>query len=267
MRPDAHFPERFELFTQYLLGSLDETERDRLEAHLFECDECFRELDAIRVLQGELRRSQHAIRTADAHEGRSAYWGLAAAAALVAVIGGSWWLRPPTPTPAVPQAATVKAPPEGGAPARLPDTIVAQLTHIDPPRFVALTVRGESQAESDFDAGMRNYARGDYKGAIVRLERAVAQEPTDPAAVFFLGVSSFLTDDFVAAARRFEAVASLGDSPYQQPASLHLARSLIRLGRLDEAEQTLQRTARAGTHAAEAGTLLEQLRAARRRSS
>jgi Tetratricopeptide repeat/Putative zinc-finger len=255
-----HSPERLERFTQYLLGSLGDEDRDRLEAHLFECDRCFAELDAMRAVQGELARNRQAILAEPAEGSWTRYSGLAAAAVLVVAVGG-WWIRQrPAPT----QTAVVQ-PEQPAAPAdRLPEAVMARLAEIEPPQFVPLAVRGDDPSVTDFDAGMRDYARGDYKTAIPRLERAAARDPRDPAALFFLAVCGFLTDDFAAAAQRFSAVVSLDGSQYQEPARFNLAKTLIRLDRLDDAEQQLQRTMQlGGSHAAEAQTLLDQLRAAR----
>src|SRR5262245_7810302 len=98
-----HSPERLERFTRYLLGTLSDEERDRLEAHLFECDRCFDELHAMRAVQRELARDRPAILAEPAGRSWTNYSGLAAAAALVVATGG-WWItqaRPPVQTAVV----------------------------------------------------------------------------------------------------------------------------------------------------------------------
>jgi hypothetical protein len=255
-----HSPERLERFAQYLLGTLGDDERDRLEAHLFECDRCFDELDAMRAVQGELARNRQAILAGPAQRSWTKYSGLAAAAALVVAIGG-WWV---SQHPAPPQTAVVQPAPPATPPDRLPEAVIARLGQLEPPQFVPLAVRGDDRSPTAFEAGMREYARGDYRAAIPQLEQAAARDPRDPAPLFFLAVCAFLTDDFAAAAQRFTAVVSLDGSQYQEPAGFNLAKTLIRLRRLDDAEQQLQRTMQlGGSHAADARTLLDQLRAAR----
>jgi TolA-binding protein len=255
-----HSPGRFERFAQYLLGTLGDEDRDRLEAHLFECDRCFDELDAMRTVQTELARNRQSIMVEPSGGSWTTLWGLAAAAVLVAAVG-AWRITHPA---LAPQTAVVQPAAPAAAPDRLPDAVVARLAHIDAPQFVPLTVRGDNRPQSEFDAGMRAYASGDYTAAIPSLERAVARDPRDPAANFFLAVCGFLTDDVAAAAQRFSTVVSLGASQYQEPASFYLAKTMIRLGRLDDAEREWQRTSQlGGSHAAEARALVEQLRAAR----
>jgi TolA-binding protein len=255
-----------EQLERYLLGSLDDAERDAIEAHVFECDRCLDELQTIRALQGELHRQRTGILAE--REPAASRWlvTLAAAAVLLAVVGGTTvWMRRgershTAPTPAA--VRTISPPPEPPAGKPLaPETIVA-LSHIDPPPYVPFRVRGADATPSDFSRGMESYAKGNYPAAVQALRSALTRDPDSVVTNLFLGVSLFMSEDAVGSAERFQAVIATGDSPYEPLAHVLLAKALIRNGDLDQAERELQRSS-VLPGGQDAANLLRRLRAAR----
>ena len=249
-------PEQIET---YLLGDLDEPARESFETHLFECDRCLAHLRLLESLQTELPKATPAL--APAASSRWWTW-VAAAAALAIVAGGAAVLAPSEPpgSPSSPPAA-VRTPA-----ARSPEILA--LAKIDPPRYVALELRGAESAPG-FDKAMRSYAAGNYAAAADGLRRVRRKGPADPQVDFFLGVSLLMTNDPVADAEALEPlrrVVSTGSSPYRQLASLYLGAALVRRGDLDGAEAEWEQAGRLpGTRGADAASQLQRLRSARGR--
>ena len=249
-----------ETVERYLVGDLDPSERDAFEAHLFECDRC---LDHIRML-GAVRSELAAQRSTIMIEASRRRWWLAplaavAAAAIVAV--GVTLTRRPAPPPQTTQSA---APAPGDPIPRgpSPDLILA-LSKVDPPPYVAMTVRGDASARSDFDRGMSAYAKKDFKRAEGLLAKASATD-SDAATNFFLGISRLMIEDPSGAAVALRRCIALGSSPYAQAARVGLAKALLRTNDLTEAERVLaDATLLPGDEAAEAKQLLERLQKGR----
>jgi anti-sigma factor RsiW len=121
-----------ELLGAYVLGVLEDGERDTVRGHLDDCDKCRREVGELREMEsalGELPpealidgppeggdlllqrtlRQVHGERTRDDHR-RRAVWLAAAAVAAVVVLGGGTLLgRGTAPEPAVTAQATLPA--------------------------------------------------------------------------------------------------------------------------------------------------------------
>ena len=67
---------REEILEGYLVGRLSEDDRDAFEEHYFECARCFRDLQVLRAVRGELQRAGSGL---DARTTRS-FFGWTAAA-------------------------------------------------------------------------------------------------------------------------------------------------------------------------------------------
>jgi hypothetical protein len=143
--------------------------------------------------------------------------------------------------------------------------ILALARVVDPPKYVALDLRGDEPAPG-FAAAMRAYSTGDYTTAANGLRRIRGSGPPDVERDFFLGVSLLMSNGDAAAAEAIEPlrrVVDHGDSPYRQLASLYLGKALIRRGDLDAANAEWERTRTLpGTHAGEAQDLQKALRTA-----
>jgi TolA-binding protein len=256
------------LLEQYVLGRLADHDRDALELHVFECDRCLYELETLHTLQRELSSQRAVILSESSAPRRHWYWQIAAAAAMLVLAAGlGIWRRA---APAVPSVTAIQPPaattargadnPTAPPPPRGADLVA--LARIEPPPYLPLNVRGNSRSPS-FDRAMRQYADGDYAGAARGLQRALADAPDDLPTNFFLGVSLLMIDDASAAAARLRRTVRFGDSPFQQLADLYLAKALIRQGDIDGARRELRNTTKlAGSHAAEARELLQQLESA-----
>jgi predicted Zn-dependent protease len=142
---------------------------------------------------------------------------------------------------------------------------LADLGRLDPPAYTAPLVRRGAASEG-FDAAMDAYGRRQYERAADLLRRFVAADADDPAANFFLALSLMMTDEVGEAEDRARAVLSAGESSFTLPARFVLAKALIRLGRLADAEHELIIVAgREGPYRAAAGELLPRLRAVKQR--
>jgi len=246
---------------QYVAGSLSEAERDAFEAHYFSCARCFDELRTIEVLHDEMARRRSEILAEPVSEPNPPLWiPLLAAAAAIAFAVAIW--KPPV----VPAGSTAQQPLPSSSEKPSPpsrESLLA-LTRVEPPAFVPLTLRS-ADAPQAFDDGMAAYAAQKYQDAAKALERVVAAKPGDVQANFYLAVSLLMTDDVGRAIDRLHVVLDAGDTPFRQTATILLAKGLIREGNLDEAERQLEETSRqSGARAAEARTMLDSLRAARR---
>lgn len=249
-----------ELIEAYLLGRMDEPARDSFETHLFECDRCLAHLRLLESVQAELRKTPPA-RVAEPPAAPARWWTWAAAAAVLAIVAGGAAVLAPSAPPAPSSPAPVVA-----ATPTLSPAILA-LGKIDPPRYVALELRG-AEGASGFDEAMRAYAAGRYTAAADGLRRVRRKEPGNRQVDFFLGVSLLMISDAAADGDAIESlrrVASGGDS-YRQLASLYLGSALVRRGDLDGADAEWERTRQLpGAHADDAALLLHRLRSARGR--
>jgi len=254
------------LIEEYLLDRMAEEGRELFEAHLFECDRCADDLKTMRALQDELARQRAEILAEPLPLRPAGYWIPATGLAAAALIGAIVWLFPAPPTrtgvsaspAAPPPAATATSPPKPHDREAL-----MMLARVEPPRYVALTLRS-ADAPSAFDEAMQAYASKKFGEAAVGLRRVVNSEPNDLQANFFLAVSLLMTDDVGAAIDQLHAVLAAGDSPFRQTAEILLAKGLIQTGDLDGAERELERARRLpGSRAQEARDLLGQLRAVR----
>ncbi len=142
---------------RYLLGRLDEPEREAFEDHLVACGDCCGELADLCALQGELEREPRA----DRGRGRRAVepsrrtWLLAVAAAVVAVAAGlGLWMRlqpSPAPEPVLAELGPVVQP--ESVPAAGPD--LAELAAFEAPPYAPVRLRGsEGDAERRFADAM-----------------------------------------------------------------------------------------------------------------
>ena len=109
---------------------------------------------------------------------------------------------------------------------------------------------------------MRRYQKGDYGGAILGLRGALKLDPHATDARFYLGMSYLLTGQTDSAIENLRQIAQEGNSIYVESAHFFLAKALIRRNNLALAENELSQVAALqGTHAAEARSSIEQLRA------
>ncbi len=218
-----------EYISRYLLGELDEQEIRELEEHYFSCDDCFEALkDALAlrsVLQGE-HREQEVRRTPI--PSTWAWGGLAAA--VILLVGISVILLP-----------ALQRQPERDM------TEMSQLAATEAPPYEARRLRGAaSEADKLFREAMVLYQEGDYAGAIPGLEAAASSDPESTKALFFLGACYLLTERPALAMESFDRVVAHGDTPYLERTRFYRTKALLRLGRLEEAREELERVVNLG---------------------
>ena len=269
-RMDCDVVAREEVLENYLMGRLDEDNREAFEAHYLGCSRCFEQLRGLRDIRGELRR----LGADSARETRPSYgrWASAAglAAALVMAAGLVLWMRPTapslppdTPTSPSPPRAQAPGPPRAQQPQppSAPAPSLEQLARVQPPRYDPLTLRGTpDEATERFRQGMEHYRKADYREAINALRSAGKMDPDAAHIRFFLGISYLLIGEDAAAIERLRATLALGDTPYLEEAHFYLAKALLRQRNVAAAEKELKQVIQLqGTESVEARRLLDQL--------
>lgn len=223
---------------RYLTDRLSDDERDRFEAHFFECQSCFEELRTLQALQAELRRNpEHSVwRRAIVR------WG--AVAALVVATGTVAWLvtrRQPAPPVQVPAATDATA----GATQSTPVATVADLAVVEPPDYIPLRVRASAaSAVRQFDQGMVHYARREYVQAARLLDAAERDGYPSAAAPFYLGIARLMSGETTGAIDALGRAAA--DQAFAEDARFFLAKAHLRAGRLAPARGELARVIRIG---------------------
>ena len=242
---------------RYLGGLLTEADRDAYEEHFFSCDRCFAELQTLRTLRAELRDRalmegpspvRRIVKPAWAWAAVAAALILATAAALFVVarmrtapsqIAATSPTRPPAADPGVTGRTATK---------------IAELTRVDPPKYIEMTLRSVDRSRAVFDGAMTAYSDGRYEDAIRGLEAFHASHPSEAAASFYLGVSLLMMN------RNEEAIVALReaerDGGYSGDARFLIAKGLLRTGKREAALGLLQTIARSnGPRAADAREL------------
>ncbi len=143
--------------------------------------------------------------------------------------------------------------------------VLAELGKFDPPAYTAPLER-TGEMSPVFDEAMKAYGSRRYERAADVLRRFVTIEPDDAAGNFFLAVSLMMTDDVGEADDRLGAVIVAGPSAFEYPARFVRAKAWIRLGKLDAAEEELERVAQStDAYARSARDLLPKVRAQKKR--
>jgi predicted Zn-dependent protease len=143
--------------------------------------------------------------------------------------------------------------------------VLAELGTLDPPAYAAPLDR-KGVGSPVFDDAMTAYESRRFERAADVLRRFVTVEPDDPAGNFFLAVSLMMTDDVGEAEDRLGVIIDSGSTPFELPARFVRAKAWIRLGKLDAAEEELERVARStDAFARRAADLLPKVRAQKKR--
>jgi len=228
----------------YLLGRLDEPDREAFEEHLVACAACADELAGLYTLKAELQRSREQIVADAAVRPRTWHrpWVLAVAAAVLAVAAGlGVWMRL--------------------QPASGPRPELAALAAIEPPAYAPMRLRGsEDEAARRFRVAMELYAAGDWNGALPGLRAAAALDPEAPQIAFYLGACALLAGETDEAIAELERTAALGDTPFLEEARFLLAKAHLRNGDLGSSGNELAEViALDGDRRQEAQDLLKRL--------
>jgi len=229
-----------DLLEEHVAGRLSGAGRDGLEAHLFECPACLRDVETLQDLRDELAVSRA---SAGFGGGRFVVPLLATAAVVSLAVGIAWQSRRPAPDPAL-----------------------TQIARVAPPVYTPFTVRGGDEGVARFDRAMDAYRGGNFVAAAHELRQVVASDPHNVQAAFYLGASLLLTGSAGDALAPLQAVIAAGQSPFFESARVLHAKALVQTGDLDGADRELVAASRGDTpRAREAADLLRQLRAVRGR--
>jgi hypothetical protein len=98
----------------------------------------------------------------------------------------------------------------------------SQLADLALPPYLASNLRGESK-DARFEAGMKEYANGNCRGALVALSQVPAESTEARAAKFYSGACQMRLGDFASATGVLRKIADAGDSPQQEAALYGLA--------------------------------------------
>lgn len=249
--------------SRYVLGELQEDERETFELHFLECPDCLGLMQALAELPAVL--AEQPLRSAG--PARLPAWAWAAAATLFAAVGVSLVLRhapeplvpPPTPPPPLvrpsPGPIASESPAPLPSPAKRAAPALDVLARVEPPRYLPLTMRGQAP-DPAFEEAMAFYARARYAEA---AERLAPLAEGDPQSRFFRGVALLMAGDGEAIAE-LERTAALEVRPWSVAARYFLAKAHLRRQDVAAARRELALVVAAeGAYASEARRLLGAL--------
>src|SRR3954468_24403768 len=144
-----------DLAERYLLGRLDEAERDAFEQHYFECARCYSQVQALGAVRDALARRP-------ARPGAGWRTWMAIAAALVLTVSAAVAWKTLTGARAQPAATIAASDPAAQQAAGTDD--LARLAAVAPPPYEPSQLRSGPAREA-FTSGMTRYTARDFAGA------------------------------------------------------------------------------------------------------
>jgi TolA-binding protein len=259
-----------ETIERYVNLTLEDRERAAFEDHFFECDDCFRKVQALQDARAVLASGAAEPRVSPARPARRVpptAWMAIAAMVVLSVLVLRLPRQPADPGEAPSAPAPATAAPSTQAPAPAPSTAPAEnplsaLAAITPPPYVSLTTRSEPDAHTRaFDEAMTYYAKGNYRESARRLGELTANAPALAPALFYLGVSELMEGRADRARAAFERTVRTGTMPYADEAHFYLAKAALRLNDRATAARELQRAVeREAGPRGEAARILRELK-------
>lgn len=253
----------------YLLGRLNDAEREEFEQHYFVCDRCYTRLEQLRAVRDALAEPAGTGAVTGTFRRRREWQWLAAAAALAVAIGAAWlWRASRTEAP---ERTQVSATREAPTPAPVPQSVprqqpdlpeeVMRLARVEPPPYSPSRLRGAAPGPREsFERGMARYTRRDFVAAIPLLERAAQEDRGAEDARFYLGASYLLAGRQRDAIETWRANASTPASPFVEEARFLTAKAWLQLGDIPQARSALDQTiALRGDREREARMMRERL--------
>jgi hypothetical protein len=213
-----------ERLESYLQGTLPEAEAAKFEEHYFNCPTCLAQVEALQAVVLKLAtHPRKAHRTFISWPISLSALGAIAALLVFGAVGFQILHKAPrTPTGAGPVAAVPPPPSLRPAPQFLASADASSLADLKLPPFVVPNLRGESQ-DASFEAGMKDYASGNCRGAIGKLKQVPADSTGTLAAEFYSGACQMDLGNLARAAALLRKVADAGDSSLQEAALYELA--------------------------------------------
>jgi hypothetical protein len=241
---------------RYLRGELTGGERDEYELHYFSCNDCYSELEALRLLGGELAAGWSRPKTVVAPNSRNWIWWAVPVAACIVMIAGVALTRKPHQPPQ--SHAAVQEVPKATPPAAVLDPQLLALTKFEAPAYREPILRSTAPAGRDFPEAMRLYLAGDYRGAAARLESLLSVERS-PRIVFYAAACRMLNGDPTGAERGATQAIEMGETPYLEESYWLRAKARFTLGNAVAGRDDLRRlTSLKGDWAIRARELLRQ---------
>jgi len=256
-------PEIGNLISHYEMGVLDESDRDRFEEHLLECDFCAQEVESMYAASTALLANREAVRKGLEEDGISfeaLRRRLAArqpeprAEGMLKIVWERLMnlrqsLRQPAFRWATVGATTglvlivaavylVTVPPSS----RMSGRYVPFLSFQALPYEGSMTLRGEGAipGKEDFDKGMEAYLQADYPRAARLIQRAVGKSPDRAEWWLYLGVCGYLQHDPAKALKALERADELSQGAVKIRARWFLTQACLLKGDHARAEPMLE---------------------------
>jgi tetratricopeptide (TPR) repeat protein len=210
----------------YLEGTLPEIQVELFEAHFFDCPVCFSYLQDLQAVRGALSQPASGKSQEPVRRGLTKVpvrlWTMAAAVAIVLMAAIVFFptLYPGPKQPPLPRsvyAAPASDYPANPTPASRPSPLKpAQIADLALPPFVAPNLTGKEDAQ--FASGMKDYEKGDCRGAVAELARVATPSADLRTARFYCAACEMQLGNLLEAATEMRKVAAAGDSPQQESA-------------------------------------------------
>ena len=217
------------IMERYLLRDLADAEREALEQHFFECDDCFTQIEALEAAQYILAADPSSRPPRQQNRTRTLTLAVAAVA-LIGLVAVLWWVLQPPP----PRTASLSLE-------------LAELARIEAPHYEPVRLRGATdEAQQRFRSAMELYSAGDYLSAIPGLEEAAELDLTAPNISFYLGACYLLTGRNSDGVATLQHTVNLGDTPYLEEALILVAKARLVNGDVAGAERAFEEAAGLG---------------------
>ncbi len=216
---------------QYVDGTLPESDVQRFEEHYFDCSVCLASLRDIQAVGRELARQpvvpSRELRPKIRFARPAWVWTAGAAAALLLTsvfVYRTLAYRPGQPIASQSRSNSLRQAESAARPNRSSEAPgpLSQLADLTLPAYVAPNLRG-GILDARYEAGMKDYAKGNCSGAIAALSQVPAENAEARAAEFYSGACQMHLGDLASASGLLRKVADAGDSPQQEAALYSLA--------------------------------------------
>ncbi len=219
----------------YLLDTLDDSSVEEFEAHYFECDECFLELQTHERLV-----TKNVPIFLEASTAKSRFWlrnplltfgSLFIAATLFIFIFNSYRLNQK----------------------------LEEISSFSPPLYLQSEIRG-NQPEANFPLAMTAYSHKKYRASLDYLKNI--EEKNNPQVLFFTGMNHLLLKKNEQAIAAFDLIIDAMNPSYYDEAIYYKAIALVRLNKIEHALREFDNLSRMySPFAPRAKRMIEKLKA------
>ncbi|UJP65911.1 tetratricopeptide repeat protein [Mongoliitalea daihaiensis] len=222
--------EEFEQIESYILGTLNEQDRELFEVALQSDPILEAKLQEVKGLMEALEEGAFRASLEEFHQEIEpdvgieksvkslSPWIMGAAAAIMLLILAAGWVLYPRESHY--------------------EKLFAMYYQEDPGLITAMS----SESDYEFDRAMVDYKSGNYQEAISRWESLIQYKPENDTIQYFLGVSHLALKKADPAIFYFDAVATNENSQFQKDAVWYLALAYVLGGKEDRAVEVLRQT-------------------------